>query len=76
MKKGDEIIVLKITRKAFEVLYNAGLIDLKSEDYELKEVEIHQEEFKNNDRWVKLKEASTKAFKDLKEYEFNLRNGK
>lgn len=74
MEKGEEIIILKITKKAFEELYNQSLIDLKSGEFEIKEVEIFQESYPDDKNWIRFKEASIKAFKELKEYEFKLRH--
>ncbi len=76
MKPGEEIIILKITRPAFEILYNDGLVDFQNGEYELKAVEIKDESYPEDKTWKQLKDASTKAYKDLKEYEFNKRNGK
>ncbi len=76
MQTGDEVIVLKIERKAFEELYNNALINFQSGEYELKEVNIHNEAYPEDKNWVKLKEESNKSFKALKEYEFKLRHEK
>ncbi len=77
MKKGDEVIILKITKEAFTELYNDGLIGVSGDDWELKAVEIKDESYPEDPRWKQLKDASTKAYKDLKEYEFIKRgNGK
>lgn len=73
MQAGDEIIVLKIERKAFEELYNNHLIDFHNGRFELKEVHVHNEEYPEDKHWNILKDASLKAFKALKEYEFKLR---
>ncbi len=74
MKDGSEIITIKITTEAFTELYNEGLIGISGEDWELKEVAIQNEEYPNNKHWKDLKDASIKAFKLLKEYEFKLRH--
>ncbi len=76
MKKGDEIIVLKITKEAFTDLYNNRLIDFHSGEFEIKDVEVFQESYPDNLNWLRLKKASIDAFKELKEYEFKLRHGK
>ncbi|HET6224631.1 MAG TPA: hypothetical protein VFF27_00035 [Bacteroidia bacterium] len=73
MVQGEEIIVLKIRRDAFEKLYNEGLISLDGEDFELDKVCPYKEEYPENENWVKLKEEAGKAYKRLREYEYKLR---
>ena len=41
--------------------------------HELREVIIKDNFFENDERHAELKKASTKAYKQLKEYEFNKR---
>jgi hypothetical protein len=76
MEKGKEVITLKITKDAFEELYNMGLIDLDEKEYKISRVEPHEVEYEKDEQWRELKKASNEAFKKLKEYEFNLRHGK
>jgi hypothetical protein len=77
MEKGEEIVSLKITMAAFQELYNMGLIDLNSKDFKISRIEPHEVEYKEDPRWIALKEASNKAYKELKEYEYHKRhNGK
>lgn len=74
MEQGEEIIILKIRKEAFERLYNEGLILLNTDDFELDRVAPHKEEYPDNEIWVKMKEESSRAYKKLKEHEFNLRS--
>lgn len=76
MEKGEVIVKLDITLAAFEKLYNMGLIDLDEKEFKIRRIEPHEVEFLTDPRWKQLKDASNKAFKELKEYEFILRNGK
>jgi hypothetical protein len=76
VEKGEEVVTLKITRNAFDRLYNMGLIDLDEKDFKISRIEPHEVEYREDKRWVELKEVSNKAFKELKQYEFELRHGK
>jgi hypothetical protein len=76
MEKGQEVVTLKITLSAFEKLYNMGLIDLDEKEFKISRIEPHEVEYQEDARWVELKEISNKAFKQLKQHEFELRNGK
>lgn len=74
MEKGQEVITLKITKAAFEELYNMGLIDLDEKDYKISRIEPHEVEYSEDEQWKELKKASNEAFKKLKEHEFKLRH--
>lgn len=74
MNQGEEVIVLKIRREAFERLYNEGLIALDGEDFELDKVEPYKEEYPDDETWVRLKSEAGKAYKVFKEYQYKLRN--
>jgi hypothetical protein len=74
MEKGEEVVTLKITLSAFEKLYNMGLIDLDEKEIKISRIEPHEVEYREDVRWVEFKEKSNKAFKELKQYEFELRN--
>jgi hypothetical protein len=76
MEKGEEVVTLKITLSAFEKLYNMGLIDLDEKEIKISRIEPHEVEYHQDQRWVELKQISNKAFKELKQHEFELRNGK
>jgi hypothetical protein len=53
------------------MLINGTFIDVK---YEIKDVTITDDFFKNDYLHENLKRASVKAYKELREYEFNKRN--
>jgi hypothetical protein len=74
MEKGEEVITLTITTRAFEELYNMGLIDLDEKEFKIKRVEPHEVEYPNDPVWVNLKKASNEAYKELKTYEYNKRH--
>jgi glycine cleavage system H lipoate-binding protein len=48
MEKGEEVITLTITTKAFEELYNMGLIDLDEKEYKIKRIEPHEVEYQDD----------------------------
>lgn len=73
MEKGQEVITLAITMDAFQRLYNMGLIDLDEKEYKIKRVEPHEVDYPEDPKWRQLKDASNKAFKDLKNYEYDKR---
>lgn len=65
-----EYITVKITKDNFDALIG---IEAFSE-YEVKEVSIKDNLFDNDQTHSLLKKASLKAYKQLKEYEFNKRH--
>lgn len=65
-----EYITVKITKDNFD-----ALIGIKAfSEYEVKEVTIKDDLFNNDPTHEILKKASIKAYKALKEYEFNKRH--
>jgi hypothetical protein len=70
MKKGDEIITLKIVKEEFERLYNEGFINLDSDKIKLDKVEPLNEEYPDDPTWVKLNKACKEAYKKRKDYEY------
>lgn len=76
MEKGEEVITLTITTRAFEELYNMGLIDLDEKEYKIKRIEPHEVEYQEDETWRELKKESNAAYKKLKEREHYLRHGK
>lgn len=74
MEKGEEVITLKITLRAFEEIYNMGLIDLSSKDFKISRIEPHEVEYDYDELWRKYKKESNEAYKKLKEHEFKLRH--
>ncbi len=66
-----ETIVIKLPKDKFNsMLLNGALNDIK---YEIKEVIIEDDLFKDDSIYQELKTKSIKAYKDLKIYEFNKR---
>jgi hypothetical protein len=53
-----------------------GLIDLDEKKYKIKRVEPHEVEYPDDPKWVQLKKASNEAYKELKNYEYDKRNGR
>lgn len=74
MEKGQEVITLKITKTAFEELYNMGLIDLDEKEFKISRIEPHEVEYQDDAQWRELRKQSNDAFKKLKEHEFKLRH--
>ena len=64
-----ETIVIKLPKDKFNsMLLNGALNDIK---YEIKEVIIEDDLFKDDSIYQDLKTKSIKAYKDLKVYQFN-----
>jgi len=64
-------ITIKLDQDKFNsMLINGTFIDVK---YEIKDVTITDDLFKNDAIHEQLKKASIKAYKSLREYEFNKR---
>lgn len=55
-------------------LYNELISEKRITHEQLKEVNIKDDFFNNDSVWDSLKKASIKAYKNLKEYEFNKRH--
>ena len=65
-------ITIKLDQDKFNsMLINGVFLDVK---YEIKDVTINDDFFKDDSLYEQLKKASIKAYKDLKIYEFNKRN--
>ena len=65
-----ELITITIPLEDFDFLYKQGLIPT----YEVKEVKVKDDFFKDDTVHYQLQSASIKAYKALKEYEFKKRN--
>ena len=65
-----EYITIKLLKTNFDSLIGVGAL----EKYEVKEVSIEDDLFKNDEIHAVLKKTSLKAYKQLKEYEFNKRH--
>ena len=67
-----ETIVIKLPKDKFNsMLLNGALDNVK---YEIKEVIIEDDLFKDDSIYQELKTKSIKAYKDLKVYEYNKRH--
>lgn len=67
-----ESIVIKLPKDKFNsMLLNGALSDIK---YEIKEVVIEDDMFKNDSIYQELKTKSIKAYKDMQIYAYNKRN--
>ena len=66
-----DITIKRDQDKFNSMLINGVFLDVK---YEIKDVTINDEFFKDDSLYEQLKKASIKAYKDLKIYEFNKRN--
>jgi hypothetical protein len=76
-----EIIIVELNRNLFEELVKEWNrishpeLKLKvSTDYTIKEVVVKDDFFKDDEKYKELKKESVKAYKRLKEYEFNARH--
>lgn len=74
-----EKLVIEISKDLFEDLLHQYWMQLTEtlvagEDYVIKEVKITDEFFKDDETYKTLKSEASKAYKKLKEYEYNKRN--
>ncbi len=67
-----EIITIKIDKEIIQRLVDSDAIH--TTDFEVKSTEIMDNFFSGDKHHEELKKRSVKAYKDLKEYEFNKRN--
>lgn len=65
-----ETITIKLSKPNFDNLVKVGALT----KYEVKEVSVENDLFKDDPTHEILKKASIKAYKALKEYEFNKRH--
>ena len=68
----EEFVKITVTKIKLESLFKSGHI--KSHEYELHDVTIPDYDYSDNENWIKAKSASIKAYKQLKELEFKIRN--
>ena len=68
----QEYIKLTMKMTLFHTLFKAGHI--KTGEYELHDILIPDFDYSDSEKWQQAKKESTKAYKALKELEFNLRN--
>lgn len=69
-----EIIKISISKELFENLFIAGHI--KSGEYQLEKVDDSNFDYSDSDQWQELKRESTKIYKKLKNFEYDLRHNK
>lgn len=69
-----EIIKISISKELFEKLFKAGHI--KSGEYELDKVYDSDFDYSDSEQWQELKRESTKIYKKLKNFEYDLRHNK
>lgn len=67
-----EVIKLSMSKELFGKLFRAGHI--KSGDYEMHKIDEPDFDYSNDEQWKQAKSQSIKAYKKLKEIEFNLRH--
>lgn len=67
-----EVIKLKMDVLIFNDLIKSG--HLQMSDVDIQQIEPNDFDYSDDTKWQELKKASTRAFKKLKEREFNLRN--
>lgn len=70
----EEYIKLTMKASLFQTLFKDGHI--KSGEYELHDIIIPEFDYSDSEKWQQAKKESTKAYKALKQLEFNLRNNK
>lgn len=69
-----EICKIKIAKDVLQMLVDSTAIT--TNDFEVIAVDENEFDYTSNEAWVLAKAASVKAYKKLKEIEFNIRNPK
>lgn len=69
----NEVVIIEMERFKWECLRNEFYL-VNDVDFKLKEVVVKDDLFKDNETHAQLKKASIKAYKALKEFEFNHRH--
>lgn len=64
-----EIVLCEIPKQIYELIPS-----LLREGINIKTVDVDNYDYSDDDKWKILKNESSKAYKKLKEHEFNLRN--
>lgn len=67
-----EIVTITITKELLQSLVDSEV--LTTDDFKVKFVDVDDFDYSDNLIWKSLKEKSDKAFKELKIYEFKIRN--
>lgn len=65
-----EIVTIIMPREHYEILVDSGALP----EHTLKEIYVKDEMFENDEMHKALKKAANKAYKAMREYEFNKRN--
>lgn len=71
-REGVNYYVVEVVDFVWENMVRADLISRES--YIMRDAKIRGEQYPDDPEWVKLKSASTKAYKALEERSFTLRN--
>ena len=71
-KDGQKYYVVEILDYVWEGMISEDLISRES--YVMRDAKIRGERYPDDPKWAALKSASTKAYKELEEYTFQLRN--
>ena len=64
-----EIVTIKIRKDLLEEMYRKGI-----KEYQVVAVNEDDYDYSGDKEWLKLKQASSKAFAELKTREFKIRN--
>jgi hypothetical protein len=67
-----EIVKISISKDTLQMLVDSNAIT--TDDFTLIGVDVNDFDYSKNPAWVAAKEKSNKAYKQLKEIEFNIRN--
>lgn len=67
-----DVVKIKMSEEVFTNLVTSGYLSIY--DYEIQSKEPEDYDYSSHDEWQQAKKASTKAYKKLKEIEFNIRN--
>lgn len=65
----NEYMYLEMSKEAFMRIKD----DLDYEEYYLKKVDVKDFDYSFDEKWKKLKSKSIKAYKELKDHEYDLR---
>lgn len=68
----DEIVTIEIKKELLQLLVDSDAI--KVCDFKIKKVDVNEFDYSNSVLWKTAKLKSDKAYKELKEIEFNIRN--
>lgn len=69
-----EEVSITLTKEKLQFLIDNNV--LQEGEYGIKKVDVPDYDYSSNLQWVELSKASKKIYKELKELEFVIRNGK